>query len=52
MADLGMIKPGFNLIIAAVVIGMPLVAVALGIAPTVWRLHRRFVATALSQEER
>jgi ABC-type antimicrobial peptide transport system permease subunit len=52
MADLGTIEPRFNVLIAAVVIGMALVAVALGIAPTAWRLHRRFVAAALSQEGR
>jgi ABC-type antimicrobial peptide transport system permease subunit len=52
MADLGMIKPSFNALIAAVAIGIALVAVAVGVAPTVWRLHRRSVASALSQEGR
>ena len=33
MADLGVIEPRFNVLIAAVVIGMALVAIALGIAP-------------------
>jgi hypothetical protein len=41
MADLGVIEPRFNVLIAAVVIGMALVAIALGTAPTAWRLHRR-----------
>jgi ABC-type lipoprotein release transport system permease subunit len=52
MADLGMIKPSFTALIAAVVIGIALIAVALGVAPTVWWLHKRSVASALSQEGR
>ena len=52
MADLGMIKPSFNALIAAVVIGMALTAVALGVAPTLWLLQKRSVASALSQEGR
>jgi len=52
MADLGMIRPSFTALAAAVVIGMALVAVTLGVAPTLWWLHRRSVASALSQEGR
>jgi hypothetical protein len=52
MADLGTIEPRFNVIIVAVLIGMALVAVALGIAPTAWQLHGRSVGGALSQEGR
>jgi hypothetical protein len=52
MADLGTIEPRFNVFIAAVVVGMALAAVALGMAPTAWWLHRRSVAGALSEEGR
>jgi ABC-type lipoprotein release transport system permease subunit len=52
MADLGTIEPRFNGFIAAVVVGMALAAVALGMAPTAWWLHRRSVAGALSEEGR
>jgi ABC-type lipoprotein release transport system permease subunit len=52
MANLGAIEPSFDLLIAAVVIGMALVAVALGMAPTVWWLHKRSVAGALSEQGR
>jgi ABC-type antimicrobial peptide transport system permease subunit len=52
MADLGTIEPSFNALIAAVLIGLTLVAIALGMAPIAWRLHRRSVADALSQEGR
>jgi ABC-type antimicrobial peptide transport system permease subunit len=52
MADLGTIEPSFNALTAAVLIGLTLVAIALGMAPTAWRLHRRSVAGALSQEGR
>jgi len=52
MADLGTVQPRFNLLTAAVVIGIALVAVALGMAPTAWRLHRRSVAGALSEQGR
>jgi ABC-type antimicrobial peptide transport system permease subunit len=52
MADLGTIEPKFNVLIAAVAIGMALASVALGMAPTAWRLHRRSVAAALSEEGR
>src|SRR6516164_2297682 len=52
MADLGTIEPSFNAIIAAVLIGFTLVSIALGMAPIAWRLHRRSVADALSQEGR
>ena len=52
MADLGSVEPRFNLLTAAVVIGIALVAVALGMAPTAWRLHRGSVAGALSEQGR
>jgi ABC-type antimicrobial peptide transport system permease subunit len=52
MADLGAIEPSFDLLIAAVVIGIALAAVALGMAPTAWWLHRRSVAGALSEQGR
>ena len=52
MADLGMIEPSFTALIAAVIIGVALIAVALGVAPTVWWLNKRSVASALSQEGR
>jgi ABC-type lipoprotein release transport system permease subunit len=52
MANLGTIEPRFNVLIAAVVVGMSLAAVALGVAPTAWWLHRRSVAGALSEEGR
>src|SRR5437868_6189328 len=38
MADLGAIEPSFNLLIAAVVTGIALAAVALGMVPTAWWL--------------
>jgi ABC-type antimicrobial peptide transport system permease subunit len=52
MADLGTVRPSFTLLTAAVVIGIALVGVALGMAPTAWRLHRRSVAGALSEQGR
>jgi hypothetical protein len=52
MADLGTIEPRFDGFIAAVMVGMALAAVALGMAPTAWWLHRRSVAGALSEEGR
>jgi ABC-type lipoprotein release transport system permease subunit len=52
MADLGTIEPRFNVLVAAVIIGLALVAIALGMAPTAWRLYGRSVADALSQEGR
>lgn len=48
MADLGTIEPKFDLAVAGVVVGMAVAAVALGMAPTAWRLHRRSLAAALS----
>jgi ABC-type lipoprotein release transport system permease subunit len=52
MADLGAIEPSFDLLIAVVVIGVALVAVALGMAPTAWWLHKRSVAGTLSEQGR
>src|SRR5215468_4580564 len=50
MADLGTIEPRFSPLIAAVITGMALLAVALGGAPTALRLYRRSVAGELSRE--
>jgi len=52
MADLGAVQPSFDLLIAALVISIALVAVALGMAPTAWWLHKRSVAGALSEQGR
>jgi ABC-type lipoprotein release transport system permease subunit len=52
MADLGAIEPSFDLLIATVVIGIALLAVVLGMAPTAWWLHKRPVAGALSEQGR
>jgi hypothetical protein len=52
MADLGAIEPSFDLFIAAVEVGIALAAVALGMAPTAWWLHRRSVASGLSEQGR
>jgi hypothetical protein len=52
MADLGAIEPSFDLLVAAVVIGIALAAVVLGMAPTAWWLHGRSVAGALSERGR
>jgi hypothetical protein len=52
MADLGAIEPSFDLLIAVVLIGVALIAVALGMAPTAWWLHRRSVADTLSEQGR
>jgi ABC-type lipoprotein release transport system permease subunit len=52
MADLGAIEPRFDLLIAAVVTGVALVSVVLGMAPTVWWLHKRSVASALTEQGR
>ena len=52
MADLGTVEPSFSLLIATAVIGVAVVAVGLGMAPTACRLHKRPVAGSLSQEGR
>jgi hypothetical protein len=52
MADLGAIEPSFDLFIAAVVIGVAVIAAAFGIAPTASWLHKRSVARALSEQGR
>jgi hypothetical protein len=52
MADLGTAEPSFSQLIATVVIGVAVVAIALGMAPTSQRLRKRSVAGALSQERR
>ena len=52
MAHLGTIEPSFNALIAGALIGLTLVAIALGMAPTAWRLRSRSVAVGLSQEGR
>jgi hypothetical protein len=46
---LAMIEPRFNVLIAAAVTGMALISVAIGMAPTAWRLYRRSVAAAVSE---
>ena len=50
MADLGTVEPRFSLLIATVVIGIAVVAIALGVTPTLWRLRKRSVVSTLSQE--
>ena len=50
--DLGAIEPSFDLLIAAVVIGVAVIAVAFGMAPTASWLHKRSVAGALSEQGR
>jgi ABC-type antimicrobial peptide transport system permease subunit len=50
MAELGTIEPRFNAWIVAVLAGMALAILALGIAPTAMQLHRRPVAVNLSEE--
>jgi hypothetical protein len=49
MADLGTIVPRFTGLVALAIIGMPLAAAALGIAPSVWRIYRGSVVPALSE---
>jgi hypothetical protein len=49
MADLGTVAPSFNGLVALAIIGMPLAAAALGIAPSVWRIYRGSVVPALSE---
>jgi ABC-type antimicrobial peptide transport system permease subunit len=50
MAELGTIEPRFDALIGAVLTGMALAILGLGIAPTAWQLQRRSVATTLSEE--
>lgn len=47
MADLGIVEPRFDGLVGGVVAGVAVAAVALGIAPTAWRLHRRPIAATL-----
>jgi len=50
MAELGTIEPQFDAFIVAVLVGMALIILALGMAPTALQLHRRSVAATLSEE--
>jgi ABC-type antimicrobial peptide transport system permease subunit len=52
MADLGTITPSFDSLVAAVVCGGAIMAVAVGIVPTAWRLYRNPVAAALPEQGR
>jgi ABC-type antimicrobial peptide transport system permease subunit len=52
MADIGTIAPRFDLLVAGVVAGVAVSAVALGMAPTTWRLYRHPVAATLSETGR
>jgi hypothetical protein len=49
MADLGTIAPSFDRLVALAATGVPVAAVALGIAPSVWRICRGSVAASLSE---
>jgi hypothetical protein len=49
MADLGTLAPRFNGLVGLAIIGMPVAAVVLGVAPAVWRIYRGSVAAALSE---
>jgi len=50
MAELGTIEPKFDALIVAVLAGMALATLALGMAPTARQLARRSVAATLSEE--
>jgi subtilisin family serine protease len=50
MADLGTIEPKFDALIVAVLAGLALATLALGIAPTALQLYRGSVAAKLSEE--
>ena len=50
MAELGTIEPQFDAFIVAVLVGMELMILALGMAPTALQLHRRSVAATLSED--
>jgi hypothetical protein len=48
MGDLGAVAPGFDRLVALAVVGMPVAAAAVGIAPAVWRIYRGSFLAALS----
>ena len=50
MAELGTIEPKFDVLIVALLAGIALATLALGMAPTVLQLQRRAVAANLSEE--
>ena len=50
MVELGTSQPRFDALIAAVLTGMALAILTLGMMPTAWELRRRSVATTLSEE--
>jgi ABC-type antimicrobial peptide transport system permease subunit len=52
MADLGSIRPRFDLLAAVVVAGIAVAAVALGIARTVWLLNKYSVSANLAEDGR
>jgi ABC-type antimicrobial peptide transport system permease subunit len=52
MADLGAIAPRFDVLVAGVVAGVAVAAVALGMTATAWRLYRRPLAMTLSETGR
>jgi hypothetical protein len=52
MADLGTIAPRFDVLIAGVVAGVAVAAIAFGMAPTAWRLYRHSTAATLSETGR
>jgi hypothetical protein len=50
MAELGTIEPKFDALVGAVLAGMAIAILALGLAPTARQLVRRSVAATLSEE--
>jgi ABC-type antimicrobial peptide transport system permease subunit len=52
MADLGSIEPRFDLFVTAVVTGMVVAAVALGMVSTAWKLYRQPLATNIADDGR
>ncbi|MBO0736873.1 MAG: ABC transporter permease [Alphaproteobacteria bacterium] len=50
MAELGTIEPRFDALIVAVMAGIALAILGLGIGPTAWQVRRRSVAATLSEE--
>jgi ABC-type antimicrobial peptide transport system permease subunit len=50
MAELGTVEPKFDVLIVAVLAGVALATLAVGMAPTVLQLERRAVAANLSEE--
>jgi hypothetical protein len=52
MSDLGSVVPQFDAFVVCVSLGVAITAIALGLAPTIWQLLRRPVATTLAYEAR